>query len=552
MAGDFLLPPGAPYDAFCRGRMIPTGIDLRCLRCGRTMDSPNILLIIVDQLRTPHWSPAQEVLNAFLPAQAALRQGAVVFDSYYTAANACTPARSTLLTGLYTHQTGMFATRAINEPALHIGFSTWGNALREFGYQTHWYGKWHLADGNTLEPYGFAGGTFPSPNGEPQEGILRDSGIVDQFLTWFDAEAGHGPWATAVSLVNPHDIMYYPLETTAFLRSQPVPKLFRQLPPNFETPESLHTNHKPGLTRIYLEFCDVFGPLPYHGDGYEAEWIEMQNAYLFFQQAVDAQIARVTAALESRPEVAAKTLVIFLSDHGEYLGSHGLRGKAGGLYEEGIHVPLAIKDPTGQWTRHPEMTRTQLLSSVDIFGLLLTLARGDNGWRTQPQYAHLADRIDIAAILLDPQSQGRSYILSTTDEPWTDEYTLPEYPHTIPSHAIAYRTRTAKLGCYSHWNSDSIEIREEGQEWELYDYTDRSGWEETDNAYVVKPQLFAHMQQTLEEIVLPQELRKPLPLSMRSAQEETLQQHFINLRDPRLKWGAARSSVDSKFPPDTD
>ncbi len=511
------------------------------------MDSPNILVIIVDQLRTPHWSPGQEVLDSFLPAQAALRRGAVVFDSYYTAANACTPARSTLLTGLYTHQTGVFATRAVNEPALHTGFSTWGHALREAGYQTNWYGKWHLADYKTLEPYGFAGGTFPSPNGEPQEGILRDSGIVDQFLTWFDAEASRGPWATTVSLINPHDIMYYPKETTEYLRNQPMPKLYRQLPPNFETPESLLANQKPGLTRIYLKFCDVFGPLSYHGDGdgYKAEWIEMQNAYLFFQQAVDAQIARVTAALANRPDVATKTLLIFLSDHGEYLGSHGLRGKAGGLYEEGIHVPLVIKDPTGQWTRHPEITRTQLLSSVDIFGLLLTLATGDNTWRTKPQYAHLADRADIATILRDPQSQGRPYILSTADEPWTDEYTLPEYPDTIPSHAIAYRTRTAKLGCCSHWNPDSSEIRKEDQEWELYDYTDQRGLEETDNAYIARPQLFAQMKQTLEEIALPQELRQPLPASMRSAQEETLHQHFINLRDPRLKWGATKSSVDS-------
>jgi arylsulfatase A-like enzyme len=503
----------------------------------------NILVILVDQLRTPHWSPSQEILDQYLPAQAALRRGAVVFANYYTAATACTPSRSTLLTGLYTHQNGMLATRAQSEPAMHTGFPTWGKALREIGYQTNWYGKWHLSDTSTLEPYGFAGGTFPSPNGEPQEGILRDPGIVDQFLAWFDSEADRGPWVTTVSLINPHDIMYYPAETTEFLQGQAVPQLFRHLPPNFETPETLRANHKPHLTQVYLKFCDVFGPLPYSGDGYEAEWIEMQNAYLFFQQEVDRQIARVTAALDSKPAIAERTLVIFLSDHGEYLGSHGLRGKAGGLYEEGIHVPLAIKDPTGWWARSPEIERTQLVSSVDFFGLLLTLATGDNAWRSQAQYAHLADRADLGAILRDPHSRGRPYILSTADEPWTDEYTLPEYPDTIPNHAIAYRTRTAKLGFYSHWEPVATALSREQQEWELYDYAPVNGRRELLNEYATKPQLAARLRQALETVALPNELRKPLPLTLKVVQEEALQNHFINLDNPKLKWSTGNTTL---------
>ena len=387
-------------------------------------------------------------------------------------------------------------------------------------------------------PYGFAGGTFPSPNGEPQEGILRDPGIVDQFLAWFDSEADRGPWVTTVSLINPHDIMYYPAETTEFLQGQAVPQLFRHLPPNFETPETLRANHKPHLTQVYLKFCDVFGPLPYSGDGYEAEWIEMQNAYLFFQQEVDRQIARVTAALDSKPAIAERTLVIFLSDHGEYLGSHGLRGKAGGLYEEGIHVPLAIKDPTGWWARSPEIERTQLVSSVDFFGLLLTLATGDNAWRSQAQYAHLADRADLGAILRDPHSRGRPYILSTADEPWTDEYTLPEYPDTIPNHAIAYRTRTAKLGFYSHWEPVATALSREQQEWELYDYAPVNGRRELLNEYATKPQLAARLRQALETVALPNELRKPLPSHFEGCAGGGSAKSLHQSRQPEIETGA--------------
>ena len=40
-------------------------------------------------------------------------------------------------------------------------------------------------------------------------------------------------------------------------------------------------------------------------------------------------------------------MIVFTSDHGEYGASHGLRGKGASAYEEGIRVPLIVKDPRG-------------------------------------------------------------------------------------------------------------------------------------------------------------------------------------------------------------
>ena len=48
---------------------------------------------------------------------------------------------------------------------------------------------------------------------------------------------------------------------------------------------------------------------------------------------------------------------MFTSDHGEYGGSHGLRGKGGGVYEEGIQMPLLVKDPRGELTRATSVPR---------------------------------------------------------------------------------------------------------------------------------------------------------------------------------------------------
>ncbi|SKV98159.1 sulfatase family protein [Mycobacteroides abscessus subsp. abscessus] len=58
--------------------------------------------------------------------------------------------------------------------------------LRDTGYSTWWWGKWHLghAADNTpdgLEAHGFSGGTYPSPNGAPNQGLQQDPSIIDQF-----------------------------------------------------------------------------------------------------------------------------------------------------------------------------------------------------------------------------------------------------------------------------------------------------------------------------------------------------------------------------------
>ena len=71
-------------------------------------------------------------------------------------------------------------------------------------------------------------------------------------------------------------------------------------------------------------------------------------------------------------------------------------------------MPLIVKDPRGVLTRAPERVRTQLTSSVDVAPLLLTIATGSDDWRREPHYAHLAGRLDLAAILADPQAPGRA------------------------------------------------------------------------------------------------------------------------------------------------
>jgi hypothetical protein len=338
-------------------------------------------------------------------------------------------------------------------------FETWGSYLRERGYATYWYGKWHLTRGDrhwneidgppALERYGFDGGTYPSPNGAPAQGWHADPKIAQQFVDWYAQAGGDSPWCTTVSFVNPHDIAWWYRWSDVSPAEASAPALIHQLPANFETPKQLRS--KPLLQRSLQNTTDLsFGDVSYAGRELLPSWTPFLDLYVKLQLAADRQIGIVLDTLASRPDVAANTVVIFTADHGEYGASHGLRGKGAGLYEEGINVPLIVNDLRRSATAYPEVTRTQLSSSVDIVPLLLTLASGSDGWRDEARYSHLATRLDLAPILLDPTAPGRDYALHATDEVVT-EFALEPYSAIAPIHVVGLIIKKAKYGIYSHW-----------------------------------------------------------------------------------------------------
>jgi arylsulfatase A-like enzyme len=518
---------------------------------GTGANGPNILVIVVDQLRAPQWFTASPTLARMLPNITRLRREGVSFERHYTASNDCTPARATLLTGLYTHQTGCMITGG---STLNPDFPTWGTMLREQGYGTWWFGKWHLTHGDnkwnvpqnagSLEPYGFSGGTYPSPDGGPGQGWRTDPLIADQFEEWF-AEDGNSlqPWCTTVSFVNPHDIAWWHKWTERVPAEASAPALVRGLPPNYETPEMLEAQHKP-LLQLSLQQTAAasFGPVPFTGPDVTEAWTPFFDLYVKLQRTVDAHVGRVLSVLGSRPEVAANTVVVFTSDHGEYGASHGLRGKGGGAYEEAIRVPLIVKDPRGASTAARRRPRTQLTSSVDVAPLLLSVASGSGAWRRERRYAHLARRADLAAILANPRAPGRPYALHTTDEIVTEFATEP-YVASAPLHVVALRTASAKYATYSNWSASGIEPLPEGQERELYDYRTRAGRMELHNGAAdrrsASSRLEASLHGTLER-ALREELRGPLPGHLTEAYGLGFENYFLTAKKAARGAAAAR------------
>jgi arylsulfatase A-like enzyme len=508
--------------------------------------APNILVIVVDQMRSsPRWISAAPIVSGLLPNIGNLAREGVSFASHYTASNDCTPARSTLLTGLYTHQTGCMITGG---STLDPGFPTWGSMLREHGYKTYWYGKWHLTHHDNkwtvprhtgrLEQYGFSGGTYPSPDGAPGQGWRVDPFIVSQFKEWLAENAHEEPWCTTVSLVNPHDIAWWYTWTDRVAAEARAPAVTRRMPINFETPELLVKRDKPRLQLSLQEpAAESFGAVPFEGPGVRRAWLTMLDLYAKLQHEVDRHVGSVLQALQSHPEVAENTIVVFTSDHGEYGGAHGLRGKGAAAYEEGIRVPLIVKDPRAELTAAHGRLRNQLTSSVDIAPLLLSIASGSEQWRREARYEHLADRLDLMRILEDPSAPGRTHVLHSTDEVLS-EFSLEPYAANAPLHVLAVRTHRAKLVTYSDWKPGTIEPIAEGAQTELYDYRARSGRLELHND-IEHSSIEAPMRAMLTELYR-REMARPLHGTLAHASRKGFDGYFSTAKSDARGAAAAR------------
>lgn len=480
---------------------------------GSGSDKPNILVVIVDEMRFPMWFPAQDQMDALLPNIARIRRNAVSFERHYTAANVCTAARGALVTGLYSHQTGC---QLVGRSTLSPKFPNWASMLREHGYKAYWYGKWHLGRVSDTQPdalhaYGFEGGTFPSPDGAPGDGLAHDGQIADQFVNWFHNNTSTAPWCTTVSLVNPHDIMFWPKWQAPIQ----IPPKFSALPPNWETPDQMRERNKPRAQLNQIQAMQASaGAMPYTGADVTQQWTQYLSLYLWLHQQVDVQIGKVLDALASRPDVDANTIVLFTADHGEYGGSHGMRAKGSGLYEECIRVPFYVRDPSKTLTPDPGGGRSQLSSSVDVAPLLLTIATGGNQWRSDSRYQHLAARADMAKICRERTTAGRPWVAHTTDEIGGN------HGGDAPTHIVGVRTPDAKAGLYSHWKPGTTQIDTSAeQDREFYDYNTEDGRLEltAQNRPIAKAQ---QLQDLLHNAVLPKELNQPLPAYLKAAQDE--------------------------------
>jgi arylsulfatase A-like enzyme len=275
---------------------------------------PNVLVFMTDQESALLPGPVH------LPARAILEKTAVRFTHAFCNTPQCSPARSSLLTGLEPHRTGVLTnvdSNSLGKP-LPLTLPTIGSVFQKAGYATGYFGKWHLGNQKQgLEQYGFS-----------EFGEGHDNDVARKAAAWVKAQ--RGPWLAWVSVLNPHNIYR-------------LPHMLRRVKPRRGVlpPVSTLANlaGKPTEQQEYADHDQGEATEKFSSD----DWVRYRSYYCELVEKADANLGTVLAALPD----AGNTVVAYTSDHGDALGEHGLPFKGPFMYEEEIRVPLLISAPRG-------------------------------------------------------------------------------------------------------------------------------------------------------------------------------------------------------------
>jgi arylsulfatase A-like enzyme len=283
------------------------------------------------------------------PAIDALAKEGVRFTHAFCATPQCSPSRAALVTGRYPHRAGVIGNvqdRAGVPPAGMSGpldpkLPNLGSLFRTAGYQTAYFGKWHL--GGEPSDYGFEVSATPP----------GDEVVTERVLEFLKARTDRRPLFLIVSWLNPHEIYQARQAATEGKRA------------GVRLPASLNDDlsTKPFPQRQYLREDQGKAYV-----GYTAEqWRRYREFYYELIEHVDAQIGSVVKSLRAG---SPQSLVLFSSDHGDLQGAHGLPYKGPAMYEELVRVPLIIS-----WPGHVKpKTQSALVSNIDVLPTLCSAA----------------------------------------------------------------------------------------------------------------------------------------------------------------------------------
>ncbi|HJN07889.1 MAG TPA: sulfatase-like hydrolase/transferase [Pirellulaceae bacterium] len=343
-----------------------------------TMKPKNLLFIISDQHN-------RDALGCYghpfvqTPNLDALAARGTRFTSAYTNCPICVPARASLATGRYVHQTGHWdnAFPYSGEPP------GWGHRLIDAGHRVESIGKLHFRDSNDTDGFqqheiplnvvdgigdlrGCIRDNAPSRIGMRQ-GVVKagpgdstyidyDVNIADHTEQWLQRQADNPdsqPWVLFASFVCPHPPYVAPPELYDMYPLDQIPL------PVQSRPDERPDHPSIAETRRVMNWEQ---PLA------EEEIRRMAAAYYGCCTHLDRQVGRVLAALEASG-LTDSTRVLYTTDHGESMGRRGLWGKFT-MYEESAAIPLILAGsdvPRGHVTDDP-------VTLVDCYQTILQCA----------------------------------------------------------------------------------------------------------------------------------------------------------------------------------
>ncbi len=430
---------------------------------------PNVIYIICDQMRGDALSCLGNP-NARTPNLDKMASEGVLFDNYFSNNPVCVPSRISNFTGLYPHQHGQLTNKSNKVPD-SIENSMLGY-FRQHGYQLGWVGKNHtftkpvvqnidyakIRDREKFRAYSkFVPPYWHSDTFWPDEQCYPHLNTEDS-IEFLKKAKKTEPFFLHISYFDPHPPYFADAAFTSQYCAQDM-----KLPP-FVSPENLSPR-----------FAEQWHALHYDRIRDEDLLETIRYYYASIEWGVDRQVGRILQTL-SETGLDENTIVLFTSDHGDFMGEYRMVRKGMFLYDALLHVPFICFAP-GLIKKGIRVQN--LAQGVDIFPTLADMSVGK-----------IPDGLPGRS--LKPLIQGIE-----RDEPDFTVFASAKYSDLIsgyfdnpepaynPDSDVPFHTRVERLT----WQDDKRTIMARTRDWKLILNESRSpelykmagGWTEQEN-----------------------------------------------------------------------
>ena len=378
---------------------------------------PNIILVLIDDAGFADF-PDFKADRPRTPNINRLCDEGLRFTQFYVNSPICSPSRTAFVTGQYPSRWGITSYIDSREENANRGMRDWldpaapslARLLKQAGYATGHFGKWHLGGGRDvsappISDYGY------------DQSLTQFEGMGDRILPLMNDDKGKPTVKFSLGVASEKlgggDIRWVKRsqETSEFVQ------------PAINFIERAAAAGKPFYVNVWPNdvHTPLFPPKRLRGSG------DKRDRYLGVLENMDAQLAELFNFIRNDKQLRENTLIIVTSDNGfePGAGSAGpLRGSKGTLYEGGVREPLVVWGPGVLDAEATGATNDEtVVSSIDVVASLLSIAGVD-----VPTDAKL-DGEDLSAALLgaeQPQRTTPLYWVRPPDRPGQEGENLPD------------------------------------------------------------------------------------------------------------------------------
>jgi arylsulfatase A-like enzyme len=336
---------------------------------------PNVIFILSDDHRYDFMGFTGKVPYLETPGMDRMAREGVHFVNAFVTTSLCSPSRASILTGKFSHRHEVID----NQSPVPEGTEFFPEYLQEAGYQTAFFGKWHMGESSSKPRPGFdhwvsfrGQGTYYKPllniNGEEKQ--YGDSVYISDLLTvqaieWMDQRNKEKPFFMYLSHKGVHaEFLPAARHQGRYADQQPA------YPPSMYPPDPVDSaayNYRDVPDWVKKQRDSWHGvDYMYHG---QIPFDEFYIRYLETLLGVDESIQSVLSYLEEEG-LLENTLVIYMGDNGFSFGEHGLIDKRQ-AYEESIRVPM-LAFGGGELIQTDSIL--QMVQNIDIGPTILDLA----------------------------------------------------------------------------------------------------------------------------------------------------------------------------------